>query len=87
MTERRICYFVMESQQNEKGELRALIAVEGERGYYKTDWFWGDDVDVAEEIARKKNEAMGISKDEAIKIVLSTMRKKGAKEVINNDSI
>ena len=75
MAEKRKAYFIIESQQNDKGEFNALIAVEGELGYYKTDWFWGDDLDQAEEIARSKNEAMGISREEACKIVLSTMRK------------
>jgi hypothetical protein len=75
MTEKRMAMFVMESQRDEQGELRALIAVEGESGYYKTDWFWGKNLDNAERIAKERNEKMGISEDEAHKIVLSTMRK------------
>jgi len=75
MTKNRTAYFILESQANDKGEFRALIAVENERGYYKTDWFWGSDLDQAEEIAREKNLAMGITKDDACLIVLSSMRK------------
>lgn len=71
----RTAYFLLESQTNDTGEFRALIAVENENGYYKTDWFWGNDIEVAREIAQKKNETMGVSKEEASKIVLSTMRK------------
>jgi len=74
-TGNRRCYFILESQQNEQGEFRALIAVESESGYYETDWFWGSDLDQAEKIARDKNLVMGITKKEACLIVLSTMRK------------
>lgn len=73
--DKRYAYFVLESQTNEKGEHRALVAVEGESGYYKTDWFWGKSIGLAEEIARQKNKAIGISKDNAHEIVLSSMRK------------
>lgn len=72
---RKAAYFVLESQTNEAGEYNALLAVEGETGYYKTDWFWGKDVEEAELIARWKNEAMGISVEEAQKILLQSMRK------------
>lgn len=75
MTEKRKVYFLMDSQRNEKNELIVLIAVENESGYYKTDWLWGTDIGVAEKIAREKNEKMGVSEDEAYKVVLSTMRK------------
>lgn len=75
MTEKRVAYFILESQTNDKGEFRALVAKENESGYYKTDWFWGDDLEVAEKIARERNEKMGISADDAFKIVASTMRK------------
>ena len=75
MTDKRKAYFILESQTDEHGNHRALIAVEGESGYYKTDWFWGSDLETAEQIARSKNDAMGISHKEACLIVLSTMRK------------
>ena len=75
MTEPRKVYFLMESQRDENGDLIVCIAVENEAGYYKTDWRWGKDIDWAEEVARKKNEAMGISAEEAHKVVLSTMFK------------
>lgn len=74
-TGNRRAYFILESQTNEKGEFRALIAVESEPGYFKTDWFWGSDFNQAEKIARKKNLVMGITIKEANLIVLSTMRK------------
>lgn len=72
--ELRIAYFVLESQVNTNGEYNALCAIEGKKGYYYTDWYWGDNLEVAEKIAKDKNLAMGITSDEAMKIVLSTMR-------------
>lgn len=75
MSEARRVYFLLDSQRDENNELIVLIAIENESGYYKTDWHWGTDIDVAEKIARKKNEKLGISEDEAHKVVLSTMRK------------
>lgn len=74
--EPRVCYFVMETQVNDKGEYNALIAVEGEQGYHKTDWYWGKDFALAEQCADEKNAEGGMSKDDAWKIVVSTMRKK-----------
>lgn len=74
-TGNRRAYFILESQTNEKGEFRALIAVENESGYYKTDWFWGKILTDAEAIVRDKNLSMGITEDEAVKIIGSTMRK------------
>ena len=74
MTEQRTCYFVMETNANDSGEFNALIAKENEPGYYKTDWYWGKNFKVAEEIADRKNQDLGITKKEACLIVLSSMR-------------
>lgn len=71
----RMAYFILQTQLTEEGEYIPCIAVEGMSGYYKTDWAWGKDLAIAEELAEKKNTAMGISKQEALKIVLSSMRK------------
>jgi hypothetical protein len=70
----RIAFFVLENQVNDKGEFRALIAAEGTKGYYTTDWFWGTDFATASAIADAKNDRMGISITEAFKIIASTMR-------------
>lgn len=72
---KRAVYFILESQMNDKGEYNALFAVEGETGYYKTDWFWGGDLKAAEQLAREKNEALGISIEDAQSIILLSMRK------------
>lgn len=70
----RIALFVMETQMNGEGEYNALIAVEGEQGYYKTDWYWGKDYKLAQEIADERNFRMGLTKREAALIQCSTMR-------------
>jgi len=74
MQNERIAFFVLENQVNDKGEFRALIAAEGTKGYYTTDWFWGTDFDMATAVADAKNDRMGISIVEAFKIITSTMR-------------
>ena len=74
--EGRVAYFVLESVTNAQGEFIALIAREGEPGYYKTDWTWGKDLELAEKAAARKNELLGLSQEDAYKIVLSSMRKK-----------
>jgi len=78
MASERVAYFVMESVVAPNGEYRALIAKEGVHGYYLTDWTWGKDLKVAEQIAAKKNLALGLDDKAAWKIVLSTMRPLGA---------
>lgn len=72
--EKRMAYFIQLTVKNEKGEYSPCIAIENEPGYNLTDWTWGSNLDKAEAIADEKNEALGITKDEAMKIVLSTMR-------------
>jgi len=74
MQNKRIAFFVLERQRNDKGEFQALIAVEGKKGYYTTDWFWGTDFATAEAVADARNDRMGISIIEAFKIIASTMR-------------
>lgn len=73
-SQKRMVIFVMETQMNDKGEYIALIAVEGERGFYKTDWYWGKDFKVAQAIADERNARLGLSKKESAAIVCSTMR-------------
>ena len=72
--ETRTAYFVNQAITNEKGEFIPCIAVEGERGYHKTDWAWGTDFELAQTCAIEMNEKIGINKLEAAKIVTGTMR-------------
>ena len=71
---KRLCYFVLESITNDKGDFVPCIAVEGEKGYNLTDWAWGNDYGVADRLAIGRNEKMGIDKTEAMKIIASTIR-------------
>ncbi|MDD5547050.1 MAG: hypothetical protein PHO67_07870 [Candidatus Omnitrophica bacterium] len=70
----RMAFFVMETRMNCKGEYIALIAIEGERGFYTTDWYWGKDFALAEECAKERNARLGLTEKEAAKIVCSTMK-------------
>lgn len=73
--ESRTAYFVMQTVVDKNGNYIPCIAKEGEKGYYKTDWQWGKDWKLAQECADDMNEKMGISKQDAMLIQLSTMRK------------
>ena len=56
----RRVYFVMETVTDKDGNYIPCIAVEGETGYYKTDWTWGKDYKLARECADDMNERLGI---------------------------
>ena len=73
MTERRV-YFINELVRDADGGYIPCIAVEGEQGYYRTDWNWGSDLALANQIADEKNAAMGFTPREAMLIVIGTMR-------------
>lgn len=73
---KRTCYFIQETVRNNKREFIPCIAVEGELGYNLTDWNWGTDREIAEECAKDKNNLLGISEEDASKIILSTMKSK-----------
>jgi len=59
----------------ENGEYIACIAKDGGSGYYKTDWAFGKDKEQAQAICDERNIEQGFSKEDALKIVLSTMAK------------
>jgi len=63
----------METERDSQGAYRALIAKEGERGFYRTDWTWGADLTTAQQIATEKNENLGLTEREAMKIQLGTL--------------
>lgn len=73
-SEKRTAYMLLETERTAAGEYIPCIAVEGERGYHRTDWTWGKDLKIAQECADKKNAMLGLSKEDALKIVFSTMR-------------
>jgi len=66
-------YFIQETVRDENGEYIPCIAVDGESGYYLTDWHWSTDRALAEQCCDEKNEAMGITTHDAMLIVLRSM--------------
>lgn len=70
----RSVYFINELKKAPDGGYIPCIAVEGETGFYATDWNWGDDLEKARKWADERNEIMGISQREAAQIVLGTMQ-------------
>lgn len=82
---KRFCYFVQRTNYDKEKGYMALMGIEGETGYYpmsgdskklQEPWYWGHDFKIAEQCADEKNEAMGIDKLEATKIVLGTMKER-----------
>jgi hypothetical protein len=74
MTDRKAVYFINELAKDKDGGYIPCIAVEGETGYYKTDWNWGTNLDIANQLADEKNLTLGFTAKEAMLIVLGTMR-------------
>ena len=67
-------YFISEFAKDKNGNYIPCIAVRGTTGYYKTDWEWGKDFELAQELCDKKNAIMGITKKQAYIIQMDTMR-------------
>jgi hypothetical protein len=74
MDNKKCVYFINELERDKDGGYIPCIAVEGETGYYRTDWNWGSDIELAQEIADTKNDALGFTPLEALRIVLSSMK-------------
>lgn len=68
----RAVYFVDIFNKDEKGFI-PCIAVEGEKGYNRTDWHWDCSLAMAEEICKEKNTQMGYTDKEIFSIIASTM--------------
>ena len=73
MKQERMAMFVMKTETTDAGEFIPCIAVEGKKGYYPTNWHWGKDFKVAESLCEKRNENMGYTKEDVLKIIGSTM--------------
>ena len=72
----RFVYTILQTEMTKKGEYIPCIVFDGYRGYFRTDYHWGTDLDHAEACAEAKNKRMGINKKDAIRIVLLSMRPK-----------
>lgn len=73
MSEPKRVYFINQLVRAADGGYIPCIAVEGEKGFYPTDWNWGSDLALAEKIADEKNASLGFTPKEAMLIQLSTM--------------
>ena len=76
LNDKKFCYFVLPTVTDKDGNLKVLCVREGETGYYETDREWGKDIEIAEECARKKNEALGLSEKDVMKLIGQSMRSK-----------
>lgn len=83
---KRIVVFVNEQCLEEEG-YRPRMVVEGESGYrmqgdddWKTNpmsrkpWFWGHDLALAQKVADDQNARMGLTPEEAARIITASMR-------------
>ena len=71
--EKRTAYFIQDTVKTTSGEFIPCIAVEGEKGYNRTNWSWGKDKALAERCAKEKNERLGHTVEDVSTIVCSTM--------------
>ena len=79
LTQSRWCYFIP-PQSGDGGYIPALV-IEGQQGYRmmsgngpcSTPWRWGETEDKANEICDAVNARRGITAEEKMQIVLSTM--------------
>ena len=73
MSEPRLVYFILETEYDPERGYIPCIAKEGEKGYYRTDWYWGHDLERAHQLCDERNQMMGIDRQEAMRIQLRTM--------------
>jgi len=77
---KKFCYVIIPEQKTEKGYIPSAV-FEGVKGHHpmtgqgecSVPWYWGKDLEVAQQICDEQNERMGISKDEAQKIISQSM--------------
>jgi len=68
----RKVFFVQRTVMQDR-QFVVCIAEEGIKGYSITDWLFGSDFNEATKLCDEKNEAMGISREDALMIQCSTM--------------
>ncbi|GAA3751449.1 hypothetical protein [Micromonospora maritima] len=77
---KRIVMYVDETMLTERG-YRPVMIVEGERGFHEQGdperlqepWYFGHDFRTAKRLVDEANERLGISPEEALKIVFASM--------------
>jgi len=69
-----ICITILETEMAENGEYIPCIVKKGEGGYWKTNWSWGTDLELARKCAKKYNTKLGITEEQEFEMVLESMR-------------
>lgn len=76
----RYCYFIPVDQFDENGYIPSMVT-EGEAGHaplsgngdHSRAWYWGKTYEEAKEVARKENERLGLTEDDVMRIVASSI--------------
>jgi len=92
MATRKFCYYIPEDAFVEGHGYRVSVVFENEPGHYPTGdwpyegkpsqkmpWFWGDDLEFAKKCAKEENTRLGITEEEAFRIVTSSMGAQNAR--------
>lgn len=69
----RVCYGIFPDVLDVDGGFIPVIFTEGESGYYQTDWNWGTDVEIANALANRHNQKLGLTREDVAEIVKSTL--------------
>ena len=84
---RRYCWYINPTVSDPEKGYRPCLVFENESGCYPNGggtvepWYWGKDLKAAERVADRMNEQIGISKEDAFKIVASSMNAQRVEEV------
>ncbi len=76
----RYMWYINPASHEEGKGYRPSIVIEGECGHFPNGggetepWYWGDDLEQAEAIARQRNARMGLTEADETRILMSSMR-------------
>ena len=84
IAEGRMVFTILETEHDDSGYIPCIV-VEGETGYYKTDWRWNCDLPTARDLASDRNTKMGIKPEDAEEIVLDSMFPNRKKKTVTID--
>lgn len=69
----KMAMVIIEMEKDDHGGYIPCIVKEGEKGYFPTTWKYGDNIETAKKLADDYNTKLGISKEEAMMLVLQSM--------------
>jgi hypothetical protein len=78
---KRFAFFVLDTRRDPCDVLLALIAVDGESGFYETSIELAEDLGLASEMARTMNAKMGVTQDAADAIVIASMKRSNGRAI------